>query len=176
VGREVLEERGDAAHARLPAVHGVDRRRRRRERGENAHERAVFEIARDDEHRQEGDVTKNETWFKQAAAIAEFMIADLTDEEGGGLFGSTKDPDAVGVFAARRIPFEDNVMALRMFAKLARGSTSPKYRMTIDRVLRAISVPEEIRARGRMLGDYLLALEETKGLRGAAPQGAGVSR
>jgi hypothetical protein len=32
--------------------------------------------------------------------------------------------------------------------------------------LRAISTPEQIRGRGRMLGDYLLALEETKGVRG----------
>jgi len=43
-----------------------------------------------------------------------------------------------------------------------------QYKIAIDRILRAISIPEEIKARGRWLGDYLLALEETKGVRGVS--------
>lgn len=112
------------------------------------------------------EVSKNDEWAKEARKIADFMLAELADDEGGGLFASTKDPDAVGVFAVRRIPFEENVMALRMFARLARATTDAKYKTALDRILRAISTPEEIKARGRMLGDYLLALEETKGVRG----------
>jgi uncharacterized protein YyaL (SSP411 family) len=114
------------------------------------------------------ETTRNDEWLKQARALADFMLSDLADERGGGLFAGTKDPDAVGVFAARRVPFEDNVMALRMFARVARATGDAKYKTAIDRILRAISVPEEIKARGRMLGDYLLALEETKGVRGSA--------
>ena len=113
------------------------------------------------------EATKSDVWSKEASKIGDFMISELTDDAGGGLFGATKDPNAVGVFSARRIPFEDNVMALRMFARLARGSTDPKYRTAIHRILRAISIPEEIKARGRMLGDYLLALEETRAVRGS---------
>ncbi|MBX3205995.1 MAG: thioredoxin domain-containing protein [Labilithrix sp.] len=112
------------------------------------------------------EVTRSDAWVEHARRIADFMLADLADHEGGGFFASTIDPDAVGVFATRRIPFEDNVMALRMFARLARATTDAKYKTAIDRVLRAISTPEEIKGRGRMLGDYLLALEETKGVRG----------
>lgn len=114
------------------------------------------------------EATKNEEWLKRARAIADFMLTELVDDEGGGLFAATKDPDAVGVFATRRVPFEENVMALRLFARLARGAIDAKYKIAIDRILRAISTPEEIKARGRMLGDYLLALEETKGVRGVA--------
>lgn len=114
------------------------------------------------------EVTKKAEWLERAKAIADFMLTELVDDDGGGLFGATKDPDAVGVFATRRVPFEENVMALRMFARLARASLDVKYKVAIDRVLRAISTPEEIKARGRMLGDYLLALEETKGVRGVA--------
>ena len=115
------------------------------------------------------EVTKNEEYAKKARAIADFMIADLTDDDGGGMFASTKDPDAVGVFATRRVPFEDNVVAVRMLSHLARAlppASAKKYSSAIDRLLRAISKPEDIKARGRMIGDYLLALDESKGVRG----------
>jgi uncharacterized protein len=116
------------------------------------------------------EVTKNADYLKPARAIADFMIAELTDEDSGGLFASTKDPDAVGVFAKRRVPFEDDVAAIRMLARLARAlppADARRYASAIDRTLRAVSKPEEIRGRGRMIGDYLLALEESKGVRGA---------
>lgn len=112
------------------------------------------------------EATKNTEYAKAATTVADFMLTELLDDEGGGLFGSTKDPDAVGIFAKRRIPFEDNVVALRVLARLARTSIDVKYKTAIDRILRAITTPEEIKARGRWLGDYLLALEETKGVRG----------
>jgi uncharacterized protein len=117
------------------------------------------------------EVTKNDAYLKSARAIADFMIADLTDDDSGGMFASTKDPDAVGVFATRRVPFEDNVVAVRMLSHLARAvpaAAAKKYGASIDRLLRATSTPEDIKSRGRMLGDYLLALDESKGVRGVA--------
>lgn len=114
------------------------------------------------------EATKNAEYARAAATIADFMLTDLADDEGGGLFGNTRDPDAVGVFAKRRIPFEDNVVALRVLARLARTSVDAKYKIAIDRILRAITTPEEIKARGRWLGDYLLVLEETAGVRGVS--------
>lgn len=116
------------------------------------------------------EVTKNVDWLRRARAVADFMKADLADEEGGGFFANTKDPDAVGILARRRVPFEENVMASRMLARLVRAlppTDAAPYRAMIDRTLRAISTPEQIADRGRMIGDYLLALEETKGARGA---------
>lgn len=115
------------------------------------------------------EVTRQDDYLKKARGVADFMIAELTDDEGGGMFASTKDPDAVGVFASRRVPFEDNVTAVRMLSHLARVVPAPdakRYAASIDRLLRAISRPEEIKSRGRMIGDYLLALEESKGVRG----------
>jgi uncharacterized protein len=105
------------------------------------------------------EATRDDRWLTAARSIAELLLTELLDEDSGGLFASTKDPDAVGVFATRRIPFEENVMALRFLARLPK---SAKYSAAIGRILRAISTPDEIKARGRMLGDYLLALEETK--------------
>jgi uncharacterized protein len=102
-----------------------------------------------------------------ATRIAERMLRDLEDPRGGGFFASSPDPDAAGVFAVRRTPFEDNVTALRLLARLAKAdpAAAPKYRASIARTLHAIATPEEIKGRGRMLGDFLLALEETKGVR-----------
>jgi hypothetical protein len=72
------------------------------------------------------------------------------------------DPDAVGVFSRRRLSFEDNVMALRVLAKLARIGGSPESRAAVDRVLRAVAQPDGIKAQGRMIGEFLVALEEAK--------------
>jgi uncharacterized protein len=115
------------------------------------------------------EVTKNEAYLKKARALADFLVTELTDDDGGGMFASTKDPDAVGVFAVRRVPFEDNVVAVRMLSRVARALPAREakvYAAAIDRLLRAISEPAAIKARGRMIGDYLLALEESKGVRG----------
>jgi len=115
------------------------------------------------------EVTKKAEYLGSARRIADFMLSpELFDEDSGGLFAATKDPDAVGVFAKRRVPFEENVTALRMLARLARAEIDAKYKIGIDRILRAVTTPEQIKARGRWLGDYLLALEETKGMRGVS--------
>lgn len=116
------------------------------------------------------EVTKNVDWLRRARAVADFMRSDLVDDEGGGFFASTKDPDAAGILARRRVPFEENVMALRMLARLVRAlptADAAPYRAMIAGTLAAISTPERIADRGRMIGDYLLALEETKGVRGS---------
>jgi uncharacterized protein YyaL (SSP411 family) len=117
------------------------------------------------------EVTKNDEYLKRARAIADFIVADLTDDDGGGLFGATADPGAVGVFATRRVPFEDDVMALRFFGHLARATgkkDATKYEVAIDRTLRAVMTPEQIKSRGRFLGDVCEALEDTKGVRGVS--------
>jgi uncharacterized protein YyaL (SSP411 family) len=114
------------------------------------------------------EVTKNDEYLKRAKAIAAFLVAELADDDGGGFFAATRDPDAVGIFAARRVPFEDNVMAVRFLAHLAKAAPDKKWSIAIDRTLRAVSDPVQIKARGRFLGDLLLALDESKGARGAA--------
>ncbi len=116
------------------------------------------------------DVDRKPEALARARTLADFLLKELSDEAGGGFFASTLDPDAVGVFARRRVPFEENVMAVRVLAKLARAVPERRdaYARAIDRTLRAVATPERIMARGRMLGDVLLALEESKGVRGVA--------
>jgi len=114
--------------------------------------------------------TGEHAWLEAAAKLADFMMRDLLDPVGGGFFGSTVDPDAVGVFAVRRKPFEENVMAIRFLGRLARATgahADAPYETAIANALRAIATPDAIRARGRMIGDFLQALDETRGVRAA---------
>jgi hypothetical protein len=50
-------------------------------------------------------------------------------------------------------------------ARVAKQTRNDGYRRLIARTLRALATPEQIKERGRMLGDFLLAIEETKGVR-----------
>jgi uncharacterized protein YyaL (SSP411 family) len=114
------------------------------------------------------EVTHDAATLSAAEKIADLLAADLSDPATGALFGSTKDPDAVGVFAQRRVPFEDNVVAIRLLAKLATVGHEERragYRALAERVLEGVSRPEDIHGRGRMIGDYLLAVEDVKRLR-----------
>ena len=114
------------------------------------------------------EATKKPEALEAATRIADFMMKELYDEAGGGFFAQTIDPDAVGVFANRRKPFEENVMAIRFLAKRARANPSAAnaaYAKGIAGAIRAIATPEQIKNRGRILGDFLLALEESQGAR-----------
>jgi uncharacterized protein YyaL (SSP411 family) len=113
------------------------------------------------------EVTHKPEYARSAVGLADFIVKDLSDEQGGGFFESTADPAAVGVFARRRVPFEENVMAIRVLAKLAHADAGKReaYGKSIDRALVRVSEPREIKARGRMIGDLVLALEETRGVR-----------
>ncbi len=110
------------------------------------------------------EATRAPAYLDAATRVAEFLVRDLGDP-GGGFFSSTPDPSAVGVLAARRKPFEDNVMAVRFLARLARLASTDTYRGVIGRALAVEATRDAIADRGRMVGDLLLALEETKGLR-----------
>jgi uncharacterized protein YyaL (SSP411 family) len=110
------------------------------------------------------EATHDPRYLESAKSVAEFLLRELQDPAGGFL-ASTPDPSAIGVLAARRKPFEDNVMVIRFLARLSRVAPSDAYRAAIGRALSVISTREAIDDRGRMVGDFLLALEETKYLR-----------
>jgi uncharacterized protein YyaL (SSP411 family) len=113
------------------------------------------------------EATRGPAYLERALAITDFMMKELRDDESGGFFASSVDPDAVGVFSKRRVPFEDNVVLLRLLARLAKLAPAGRtdLRGAIDGVLRAVARPEAIKGEGRMIGNFLIALEETKGVR-----------
>jgi len=109
-------------------------------------------------------VTGDPRWQGEAALLAKFMHDSLVDREHGGFFAHTVDPNAVGIFAERRKPLEDNAMAARFMLELHRQidhlpEPSEHGKVAIA-ALRAVSQPETLRTEGRMIGQYALALAE----------------
>ncbi|CAN5680167.1 hypothetical protein BH09MYX1_BH09MYX1_21840 [soil metagenome] len=104
----------------------------------------------------------------KALALVDTILQSMEEAKAGGFYAHTEDKGAVGIFAIRRKPFEDNVVMLRVLAELERKSPdhAARYGRAIDRTLRAIATPDKITERGRFLGDFLLALDETKDVRG----------
>jgi uncharacterized protein len=111
------------------------------------------------------EVTHQPEYLQAAQKIAAVLTGQLRDDRGGGFYASTPDPDAVGVFATRRKPFEDDVMAIRFLARMQRLAPSDATRDAIAHALPVVANRAAIQDRGRMIGDLLLALEETKGVR-----------
>ncbi len=111
--------------------------------------------------------TRDPVHLERARKIAAFIESELAAPQNAGLFASTKDPDASGVFATRRLPFEHEIVALRFFARLA--EQDPAWAAThacfVADVMSAVTTPEDIHGQGRWLGDYLLAESETRSLR-----------
>lgn len=99
-----------------------------------------------------------------AERIAAFLDRELWDPSTGAFFVSTVDPDAAGVFARRRLGFEENVMAVRFLSLLHKSRPNARTRRLALTALSAITTLPQIKARGRWLGDLLLALDDAKDL------------
>jgi hypothetical protein len=93
-------------------------------------------------------------------SVGERLLRDFTDPASGALFETTKDSDAVGVFAQRERPFVHNVAAARFLAALHALTGEAAWRERGQQVLAGISTPRTIAAQGRMVGEFLLAADE----------------
>jgi uncharacterized protein YyaL (SSP411 family) len=109
------------------------------------------------------EATQSPKYLDEAKRIADFMLRQLEDPAGGFL-ASTPDPTALGVLAVRRKPSEDNAMAIRFLAHLSRVAPAAAYKTAIARALPVVGSPEAIDEQGRMLGELLLAFEESRSL------------
>ncbi len=106
--------------------------------------------------------THDEATLTAAKRIAEFLLRELHDARGGGFYGTTPDPAAVGVFAVRRKPPEHDVMAARFLARLGKLAPDPRYGGAIAGTLAVVARPEVVEPRGRFVGDLLLAIDEAR--------------
>ncbi len=102
--------------------------------------------------------TRQVRYRDAATKIAGFLETSLRDEATGAFWAHTPDPDAFGVFARRRRPFDANARAARFLAALHRATGDAQHQVRAREVLAAIA--GALPAQGRMIGDYLLALHE----------------
>lgn len=115
------------------------------------------------------EATGDVRFWKEARAVADYVLRELQDPRSGGFFSATQDPDAAGVFAERRVPFEDNVSMIRALLLLAsqpKSDARGRYTLAAERSLRAISTVPQIKGRARWVGDYLLAVDDALVARG----------
>ncbi|MEZ4385611.1 MAG: DUF255 domain-containing protein [Nannocystaceae bacterium] len=113
------------------------------------------------------EATGERRWLDQARALADLALRELRDPERGGFFARSADPAAVGVFAERQRPLEDNGEMARFLLDLARlaaaadpsDSGAASYTRAAEEALAAVADPQAIKAQGRVVTSYLLALE-----------------
>ncbi|MEO8800479.1 MAG: glycoside hydrolase family 88 protein, partial [Polyangiaceae bacterium] len=110
------------------------------------------------------EATHDPQWLSKAQKLADYMLKDFFDETHGAFYEHNLDEDAIGVFSARRKPFDDNVTAARAYEKLTKIKRDARYDKAIDRTLKYLSTPAKIADNGKFLGDFLLALEADKPL------------
>ncbi|HEY8380460.1 MAG TPA: DUF255 domain-containing protein [Nannocystis sp.] len=108
-------------------------------------------------------VTGQSRYLELARGVADFVLGTLQDPA-GGFYAHTEEPNAIGVFAERRRPFDENAATARFLVELQRTldhtDAALPYAAAAEKALRAISHPEIVEAQGRMIGEYLVALAE----------------
>ena len=107
--------------------------------------------------------TAETTWLDEARRVADVMRTRLEDPEVGGFFAHTPDPAAVGALADRRKPLEENALAARGLLRLHRlldADGPTPYLDVARRALLAVGDDQGLRREGRVIGTYVLALEE----------------
>ncbi|MCH9686061.1 MAG: DUF255 domain-containing protein [Deltaproteobacteria bacterium] len=111
-------------------------------------------------HRATGD----DVWLDRAQGVAQLMLDELEDPEHGGFWAHTSDPDAVGVFAERRKPVEENGLAARYLIELHRyldddGQAQTPYQGAAQRAVAAVGQTRSLKKEGRIIGRILLGIE-----------------
>lgn len=110
-------------------------------------------------------VTGERRWLAVARERADFVLAHLTDPTTGAFWANTPDPAAIGALATPRRPLEENALAARLLLGIheqldhGEGASTP-YKTGAERALRALADPNNVEAEGRMIGGFVLALDE----------------
>jgi hypothetical protein len=112
-------------------------------------------------------ITWDRRWLDHALGVAEFMQAELAAPE-GGFYAHQVDPEAVGIFAERRMPPEDNGLAAQFLLELhgyldGDGSKPTPWRERAEAALRASGTDERLAPEGKVIARWLLAIELLEG-------------
>ena len=109
-----------------------------------------------------GEVSGDARWFLLAERTLRFAERELRDAEHGGFFAHTPDPNAVGVFAQRQKPLEQDAVLAELMLELAQRAGDDALRGRALAVLRDVAQPAAIAREGRKVGALLLAHERAR--------------
>ncbi|MFV8752661.1 thioredoxin domain-containing protein [Nannocystaceae bacterium ST9] len=112
-------------------------------------------------------VTQDRRWLAMAIELAEFMRRELAAES-GGFWAHQADPEAVGVFAQRRMPPEENGLAAQFLLELhgivdGDGSVATPWRELAERAVLAVGTPAILEPEGKVISRWLFAIELLRG-------------
>ena len=105
-------------------------------------------------------ITNNVKYRDAAKRIGLAAVKNFQYTKSGGYFEHTPDENAAGVFTQRQQPFVHNVTCARFFTGLAKVTGEPVWRDRAQHILAAIATPRTLDNQGRMVGEYLLALDD----------------
>ncbi|MDQ3034354.1 MAG: AGE family epimerase/isomerase, partial [Myxococcota bacterium] len=97
-------------------------------------------------------------WVARARSLADALLATLR-APAGGLFARTEDASLEGALAERRVPVAENAIVARALLALARLVEDARYHDEAIAALRAVASMPALRALGRKVGEYAIALE-----------------
>lgn len=97
---------------------------------------------------------------RRAARDVAHFIKDAFEDDSGGFFAHTVSKDDVGVFAERRKSLKHNGEAASLLLQVGRLEEDVALTASAERALAAFANEAVVADEGRMVGEYLLALEE----------------
>lgn len=101
--------------------------------------------------------TGDASWLEVAVQLAAATRTVLEDTRGG--FRSSDRPELdLGALDRRTLSLNDNATMARFLSGLAERTGDEQYRTSADRAVRAVGDLRTVRAGGRMVGGYALAL------------------
>lgn len=108
-------------------------------------------------------VSQEPRWLAHAVEIAEFLRGELA-AEAGGFWAHQADPEAVGVFAERRMPPDENGLAAQFLFELhgivdGDGSVATPWRALAEAAVRAVGTPALLEPEGKVISRWLFAIE-----------------
>jgi uncharacterized protein YyaL (SSP411 family) len=112
-------------------------------------------------------VTRDPRWLAHARETAEFLRRELAAEH-GGFWAHQVDPEAVGVFAERRMPPDENGLAAQFLIELhaiedGDGSSATPWRALAEQAVVAVGRPTLLEPEGKVISRWLFAIELLRG-------------
>lgn len=104
--------------------------------------------------------TANEAYLTRAVAVAQLMVENYFDQEGGGFFDIAEEPDPIGHLAIREKALADNTVAAEALIRLHQATRNDDYRQIAEATLSAFA--ENYRENGEFAAEYGLAVHLLK--------------
>src|SRR5665811_321540 len=98
-----------------------------------------------------------EVWLDRALKIAQWLLANLVDDEYGGFYDCVTTPGREGLPAERSVPQAENSIAAAALIRLTQNSGQPRFGEAGERALNRFS--GGYKDTGLFAADYALAVE-----------------